>query len=228
MRFFYIGCCLGSFLMVVATRLPIGEDFLFSRSHCHHCQKKLHFYELIPLLSILFLKFRCPACQNEIPKTYLVAEMTYGFLFMVILQQLSPSDTLIYFTWLTMAFLLSLTDCLYWIVEPKILFSFGCLLWLFLFFFNWPFHISTLFFLLIVAVLVYCFLQKVFGFGDMLLLLVWGPWFSIHQVFTLLFIASLSGLMFSQIYHWMTRKSLTHLPFVPFLSLGLLFLLFLS
>ena len=69
MLLFYFGCCLGSFLMVVATRLPIGEDFLVSRSHCHHCQKTLRFYELIPLFSILFMKFRCSACQKRIPIT---------------------------------------------------------------------------------------------------------------------------------------------------------------
>lgn len=226
MLLFYFGCCLGSFLMVVATRLPIGEDFLVSRSHCHHCQKTLHFYELIPIFSIFFMRFRCSACQKRIPITYLLVECLYGFLFFIVFKSLIGSIALVYFIWITMAFLLSLTDLFYWIVEPKILYPFGCLLWSLLYLFDWSFYPATLIFLLLVAFLIYFFLQAYFGFGDMLLLLFWGPWFTIHQLFILLFVASLSGLIISYLYSRLTQQSVNHLPFVPFLSLGLLFLLF--
>lgn len=226
MFIFYLGCCLASFLMVMAQRLPIGEDFLYSRSHCHHCQQKLTCYELLPLFSALLLRFRCHTCQQKIPFIYFGAEFLYGGLFYLIIMQQSGPIMIAYLIWLTMAFLLSLTDLFYWTVEPKILYPFGFLLWVILFLCAWPFYPVTLIFLLLISLLVYFFLQNYFGFGDMLLLLFWGPWFSLHQLFTLLFIASLSGLILSTLIAFIRKRTINHLPFIPFLSLGLLYLLF--
>ncbi|MBO7155177.1 MAG: prepilin peptidase, partial [Campylobacter sp.] len=57
--FFIFGICLGSFTTVLITRIPIGEDFVFSRSRCPSCAKKLSATELIPLLSWIMLKAKC-------------------------------------------------------------------------------------------------------------------------------------------------------------------------
>ncbi|RBT66411.1 prepilin peptidase [Enterococcus hirae] len=53
--YFIIGCCIGSFLCLVAQRLPQGHSIIYPRSHCVNCQHVLAWYELVPLLSaILF------------------------------------------------------------------------------------------------------------------------------------------------------------------------------
>lgn len=36
--YFIIGCCIGSFLCLVAQRLPQGHSIIYPRSHCVNCQ----------------------------------------------------------------------------------------------------------------------------------------------------------------------------------------------
>ncbi|MCX6792386.1 MAG: prepilin peptidase [Candidatus Gottesmanbacteria bacterium] len=50
---FLIGLCTGSFLNVLADRLPRGESVVRGRSHCDHCKKTLRWYELIPVASYI-------------------------------------------------------------------------------------------------------------------------------------------------------------------------------
>lgn len=38
---FIVGCCMGSFLNVVALRLQKEEDFIRGHSHCVECQHEL-------------------------------------------------------------------------------------------------------------------------------------------------------------------------------------------
>ena len=73
--FFVFGAIIGSFLNVLIHRLPLGENFVFPRSRCPHCQKLIVWYENIPLLSFLFLKGRCSSCKGEISKRYPLVEL---------------------------------------------------------------------------------------------------------------------------------------------------------
>ena len=50
---FIFGSVMGSFLNVVAVRLSNNESILWPRSHCHNCQHRLKWYELIPILSYI-------------------------------------------------------------------------------------------------------------------------------------------------------------------------------
>ena len=78
--FFIFGICLGSFTTVLITRIPIGEDFVFSRSRCPSCAKKLSATELIPLLSWIMLKAKCKNCKTKISSFYPLSELIVGFL----------------------------------------------------------------------------------------------------------------------------------------------------
>ncbi len=57
-----LGLAVGSFLNVVITRLPQGQDYVRGRSRCPQCQQKLSWYDLIPLVSYLWLWGRCRYC----------------------------------------------------------------------------------------------------------------------------------------------------------------------
>ena len=48
---FIFGTAMGSFLNNLAVRLSNNESILYPRSHCHSCQHKLRWYELIPVVS---------------------------------------------------------------------------------------------------------------------------------------------------------------------------------
>ncbi len=79
---FLFGLAFGSFLNVCIYRLPRGLSVVRPSSACPHCQKPIHFYDNIPILSWLILRGRCRHCQGRIPVRYLVVELLTGALFL--------------------------------------------------------------------------------------------------------------------------------------------------
>ena len=47
--FFIVGCVMGSFYHVIATRLSKGQSIVKPSSHCEKCNHELKWYELIPI-----------------------------------------------------------------------------------------------------------------------------------------------------------------------------------
>lgn len=77
---FLVGLLLGSFLNVVAGRLPLQEQFWAGRSRCPHCRTPLPWYDNLPLLSYLRLKGRCRFCDAAISWRYPGLELAGGLL----------------------------------------------------------------------------------------------------------------------------------------------------
>ncbi|HEU4965132.1 MAG TPA: A24 family peptidase [Bacilli bacterium] len=75
--FFVLFLFLGSFLNVVAFRTLEGQTVLDPKhSHCPHCQTRLTWRDLIPVLSWVLLRGRCRTCQTPISKLYPMGEGT--------------------------------------------------------------------------------------------------------------------------------------------------------
>jgi leader peptidase (prepilin peptidase)/N-methyltransferase len=81
---FLIGLCVGSFLNVLADRLPRGESVLWGRSHCDHCKKTLRWYELIPLVSFLVQGGRCRRCRKKLSIQYPLVELVTAIGFVLL------------------------------------------------------------------------------------------------------------------------------------------------
>jgi leader peptidase (prepilin peptidase)/N-methyltransferase len=56
----------GSFLGVLATRLPVGGPVVIGRSVCDACGRRLAVLDLIPLVSFLALRGKCRTCGQPI------------------------------------------------------------------------------------------------------------------------------------------------------------------
>lgn len=80
---FIIGLVFGSFYLVVATRLPIGEKIGTTRSHCEYCKKVLKWYELIPLFSYIIQLGKCRKCKKRLSIVYPATELATGILFSI-------------------------------------------------------------------------------------------------------------------------------------------------
>ena len=76
-----LGACIGSFLNVVAWRLPRQESVVHPRSHCPRCGSHLVWFENIPLLSWLLLRARCRHCGAGISGRYPAVELLCSGLF---------------------------------------------------------------------------------------------------------------------------------------------------
>jgi leader peptidase (prepilin peptidase)/N-methyltransferase len=65
-----LGAIVGSFLNVVAYRLPRHESLLSPGSHCPSCGAAVKPYDNIPIISWLLLRGRCRSCSASISVRY--------------------------------------------------------------------------------------------------------------------------------------------------------------
>ncbi len=75
------GLLIGSFLNVVAYRLPRRESLSRPGSHCPSCDAPVRFYDNIPVLSWLLLRGRCRDCSEPIARRYPLVEAATAALF---------------------------------------------------------------------------------------------------------------------------------------------------
>jgi leader peptidase (prepilin peptidase) / N-methyltransferase len=77
---FVPGLALGSFLNVVAARVPLRRSIVHPGSACMTCATPIAWYDNLPLFSYLFLHGRCRNCGAVIPWKYPVVEMVTALL----------------------------------------------------------------------------------------------------------------------------------------------------
>ena len=98
------GLCLGSFLNVVAYRLPAGMSLVTPPSACPGCGVAIRPYDNVPVLSWLVLGGRCRSCQHSISPRYPVTEALTGALFAAVVIARDANRT----TWLGLTFVAAL------------------------------------------------------------------------------------------------------------------------
>jgi leader peptidase (prepilin peptidase)/N-methyltransferase len=78
---FLFGLLIGSFLTVVAHRVPRGESVVGGRSHCPSCGAQIAAYDNVPVVSWLLLRGRARCCGAPISPRYPLTELATGALF---------------------------------------------------------------------------------------------------------------------------------------------------
>jgi leader peptidase (prepilin peptidase) / N-methyltransferase len=71
---------LGSFLNVVAARVPLRRSIVRPPSACMSCGEEIRWYDNVPLLSYAVLRGRCRHCQAQIPPVYPAVELVTALL----------------------------------------------------------------------------------------------------------------------------------------------------
>jgi leader peptidase (prepilin peptidase) / N-methyltransferase len=74
------GLALGSFLNVVAARVPLKRSLLSPGSSCMFCEREIAWYDNVPLLSYALLRGRCRSCGSQIPLRYPAVELVTALL----------------------------------------------------------------------------------------------------------------------------------------------------
>lgn len=211
--YFFLGASFGSFIGLICDRFP-ERSIIFPRSHCSHCKHQLRFFEMIPILSQLFLRSRCRSCQTPIPFRYLFMELFCGVISLLYFYDFLSLEVT-YFLYFSLC--LSIFDLkhksyplLIWIVGTVPLLFMG--------------NYYIIFALgIILAILSYMKHLNI-GEGDFLYLASASLIFPFSKILLIIEIACLLGLAY-----FLLRRNLKEcIPFVPFLFLGILLLTFYS
>jgi leader peptidase (prepilin peptidase) / N-methyltransferase len=252
---FLLGSFIGSFLNVLADRLPRNESVVKGRSHCEKCKKELAWYDLIPLLSFIFLKGKCRYCHTRLSAYYPIVEFITGVMFVItaifvfsgfkfsIFNSQFPINSqllnfqllisLIYYLFIVSCLVVVFfTDLKYGIIPDKILFPATIISFLYLIlntkYLILPYLFSALGACLFFLLLFLITRGKGMGFGDVKFAFLMGLILGFPNIVISLYIAFLTGAIIGIILIVWRKKRMfgTAIPFGPFLVLGTFLALF--
>ena len=188
---FAVGCCMGSFLNVVALRLEKEEDFIRGHSHCVECLHELSWKDLIPVLSWMWLRGKCRYCGRKISPRYWIVEVASGLMFILMTGIGDGREWMgLVDLWVlaSLAIFCSLTDLQEQVIYPKGLVIVG----LFHIVFNLSSSLENVYFLsMLVAVVFYggiyavgylLWKEEVFGLGDCYYLATVALWYPVKEI----------------------------------------------
>ncbi len=81
---FLFGTAWGSFINVVAGRLPLEKSVLWPNSHCLTCLRPLNFADNLPVIGWLRRRGRCRFCGTAFSSRYMWVELLSGVIFAVL------------------------------------------------------------------------------------------------------------------------------------------------
>lgn len=235
--FFVLGTSIGSFLNVVVDRNINKESIISGKSHCDKCRKNIAWYDLIPLISFVFLQGRCRYCKTKLSWYYPIVEFITGFLFVLVsiifFQTGNLSANLFYYLILGSSFIvIFFSDLKYGIIPDKIIYPAIAISLVFdIFLGPLPFTnyllstaCSFLFFFLIILTTK----GRGMGVGDLKLAILLGLFLGFPKIFFALYMAFLTGAVVGIILILWRKKKLrgSTIPFGPFLILGTFISLF--
>jgi leader peptidase (prepilin peptidase)/N-methyltransferase len=219
------GMVFGSFFMVIAMRVPLGESIITPRSYCHYCKYVLKPKELIPIISFCMQRGRCTNCKRKISILYVVFELVTGMICLLTVYMIGVErELIIVLSLFSLLLIISVTDYIYMLIPNRILAWFACLLILECVFIPLVTWIDSIVGSCVIFILLYC-MQKIYpeglGGGDIKLLSLLGFIVGLKGIFIVLFLASCFSLCFFGAGLVLKRmKMRTQIPFGPFISLG--------
>lgn len=223
------GLFVGSFVNVLIYRIPRGEEWVKTPSHCAACGQRLVWYELVPVVSWLMLRGKCRICGLPISPRYPAVELFQALLWLVCAQVFGQ------IVFLAVALMLSTCLLALSVIDWKtkeipdgfalVLLAAG-LLWngyLFSIGIGFPVGNLTGFFagslpLLLIAILT----KGGMGGGDIKLMAVCGLLLGWRKILLALGLAAVLGTIIMLPIHIVQKKERrAEVPFGPFLSAGI-------
>lgn len=224
---FFIGACFGSFFNVVIYRLPLHKSIIKGRSYCPGCYHRLSWYDLLPIISYLWLRGRCRYCSMKIGISHLIIESIGGILFVVCFYQYGLYKMIIVYFIAMLLLVIALIDIkTFNIYEITILILFVLAI---------IYRLLTRFDILdiitgslIISGLmmgINLFIKNGFGVGDIELMFVSGVLLGFNKNVLAFMIAVIAGGVYSLVLLLLKKTTMnSYLPFAPFLA-GAIFLM---
>ncbi len=228
-----LGLIWGSFLNVVAYRVPRGESLIFPPSHCPNCDHRLGSLDLVPVLSFLMMKGRCRYCGEKISWQYPLIEMITGVGFAVIWLYMAPSSgaeiALVALNWLLYSLLIVifLVDYKEMIIPDEFNLGIGFLA-IIKMIISQSYRTELLGFVVCGAfILLIVVLTNGMGMGDAKMFAVLGLWFGFKNgLFVLLFSIVIGAVLSVFLLATKVKTRKDRIPFGPFISMAAIFGIF--
>ena len=225
---FIFGSVMGSFLNVLAVRLSNNESILYPRSHCHNCNHRLRWYELIPIVSYVIQKGKSRCCHTIIPISYLVVEIVTAALYCTAYHSFGFSyELVISLIFISALIVIIVSDIEYMIILDEII-AVSCILIIVLdlIFFGLDFTVDKVVAGILVFVTMYfikiigdhLFKRESMGGGDIKLMFLFGIVIGYPLSICAIFLATFIAFPIA-IYLLLSRKD-TLIPFGPFLAMA--------
>lgn len=193
---FFIGTIIGSFLNVCIYRIPRNLSIVYPRSHCPQCTATINWYDLIPVLSYIFLQGKCRHCHHSISIKYCFFEILTGLSFLMATWHIGLSIELLRaYIFISFLIVVAAIDYEHMLIFDSVLLAMfigGLLLHIIL-----PFSIiniisGVLAGLVIMGFIIICSRGKM-GTGDMLYAAVLGSWFGLQYILQVLWLTFVIG-----------------------------------
>lgn len=233
---FLLGTIIGSFLNVCIHRIPKKESIVFPGSYCPSCSTPLKWYDLIPVLSFLFLKGKCRCCGERISPKYPTVELLNGIIFVMLFSKFGFNLDFIFYTFLFSLFIIiSFIDLDYQII-PNTMVLFILLVSMVykilnLLLYSVPSNLVNSLIGLSLSGLIFLTILIVskggMGGGDVKLIGTLGFILGVPRIFLNIFLSFLTGgiiSIFLLVFKIKERKD--PIPFGPFIILGFIITLF--
>ena len=226
---FVVGCCIGSFLNVVALRLQKEENFIRGHSHCVECLHELSWKDLIPVLSWMWLRGKCRYCGRNISPRYWIVEVASGLMFMLMTGIGDGREWMgLVDLWLlaSLAIFCSLTDLQEQVIYPKGLVIVG----LFHIVFNLSSSLGNVYILsMLVAVVFYggiyavgylLWKEEVFGLGDCYYLATVALWYPVKEIVLIALLSFVVGGGILGVMLILKKEGIERVAFAPFIVIA--------
>jgi leader peptidase (prepilin peptidase)/N-methyltransferase len=117
------GLMAGSFVTVVAHRVPRGESIVGPRSRCPGCGAQIAAYDNVPVVSWMLLRGHARCCGEPISARYPLTELCLGLLYAATVLVLwdEPAEVALGLVFVTMLVAVTLTDLEQRIIPNRIL-----------------------------------------------------------------------------------------------------------
>jgi leader peptidase (prepilin peptidase)/N-methyltransferase len=117
---FAFGACVGSFVNVVAYRLPRDISIVTPRSFCPECRRPVRAWANLPIIAYLMLRGRCTGCGGAIPFRYFLTELALAAAAAYLYLNFAPLDAFARFVLCAALFAVALIDY-DWRVIPNVI-----------------------------------------------------------------------------------------------------------
>ena len=231
--FFILGSVMGSFFHVVATRMSNDQSIVTPSSHCHICNHKLEWYELIPILSYIIQGGKCRKCKETLPLSYLIIEIVTGILYAVCFHEYGfSSELIISIIFISILIIVIVSDIEYMIILDEVL-VFGSVITIILYLILYGvdgtvYHVldAALAFIAMYALKLlgdFIFKKESLGGGDIKLMFFFGLVIGLPLSVVTIFVATFIAFPIALFILFSRRDNM--IPFGPFLSMAAILIL---